>query len=111
MSEAKKCCMCGKGEDEVNCPAGESSITGNVVCQDCAEALVFKLGFDPDLMKQAMMEGFILQVIKGEAVNEDGECNCPRHLYQRLRGAKDAEKSDGTKENFYSSQEVTGTRH
>lgn len=91
MSDKKACCMCGR--DDGNFDAVLSRQTGNLLCIDCAEKAFCDLGFEPELMKQALMESFILQVIKGEATNEDGECNCPRHMYQRLKGVSDAGKS------------------
>lgn len=97
MTDKIRCTLCNNTEEDMlekglAHTVVRSPVTGNIVCSTCVKGIYDALMFTEKLMEEAITESMAL-VLKGEKRNEDGECNCPKHIFERKREA--ALKSGG----------------
>lgn len=91
MTDKERCTLCGRTEDELIGSGLAHTVvrspeTGNIVCSSCIKGIHGAVMFTEKLMEEALTESMALAV-KGEKYNEDGECNCPKHIFERKRAA------------------------
>lgn len=105
----KKCVLCGLGKDDGLTSLALSQKTGMGICLECAKAAVEKLDFDENLAMQAMLMAMAAQEA-GQRRDENGNCNCPKHIYQRLKQQRERAGADNPAQAFLA-EPVSNTRH
>ena len=107
MAEEKHiCCLCGEAQDHMVL----SRKTGHSVCKECVEAAHEEMNLDEGVMQQAMMHSFIERELLGKKRDDDGKCNCPRCVYDKLMAARDGAEEKAPAQAFLA-EPVSGTKH
>lgn len=107
MTENDKCSMCGETRDEAEANGAHtivvSPVTGNIFCSVCVKAVYGAVMATETAMREALDEATAAHKA-GIKRNEDGECMCPMHIFERKRV--------GIEQMAFKASEVfSGTKH
>jgi hypothetical protein len=106
--ENVKCCMCGKGPGDEVTALAVSKVTGHALCKGCADEISKDLDVDVEMAQKAAMMSFIQRELLDQKKDDDGTCNCPRCLYDKM---KRAEAGADTSREGFAAEPITDTRH